>query len=257
MELGICTGPDTFSHRPAGLDFIEANVQKLLAPGAGDDDFAPNLEGARACPVPVRAANCFLPGDLKSTGPHVDPDALDAYVRVAMGRAARVGIDTIVFGSGGSRQVPDGFDRNEAAEQLAGHLRRWGPIAADNGVTIVVEPLQKRDCNIINTVAEGADLVRRVDHPGVRLLADTFHMACDGDPPEAIEAAGALMGHVHCAEKTDRARPGVNDEDLRPYFRALKAAGYAGRVSIEAAWTDMPAEADEALAALARQIDEA
>ena len=250
MKLGICTGIDAFGQPPAGLDFVEAHVQGLLQPRADEVDLA----AARACPVPILAANCFLPGDLPSTGPDVNPADLDPYVRTAFARARRVGIETIVFGSGGSRRVPDGFDHAEATGQLVDHLKRWGPIAAASGVTIVVEPLSTHDCNIITSVGEGAALVRRVDHANVRLLVDTYHMAMDGDPPEAIADAADLIGHVHVSELEGRTAPGVHGEDLRPYFAPLTNAGYDGAYSLECLWDDLPAQAESALAALRQQI---
>jgi len=162
-----------------------------------------------------------------------------------------------VFGSGGSRRVPEGFERRQASEQLAGHLARWGPIAAEAGVILVIEPLNKGETNIINTVDEGAELARRVGHPNVRLLADTYHMATDGDPPEAIRRAGELIAHVHCAEAAGRVPVGFGGEDHRPYFRALKDIGYDGRVSIEASFDDLAAQLPAAVAKLRQQIESA
>jgi len=129
-------------------------------------------------------------------------------------------------------------------------------MAADHGVTLVVEPLQKRDCNIITTVGEGADLVRRADHPSIRLLADTFHMAADGDPPGSLDEAGELIAHVHVAELEGRTPPGVHGEDLRPYFRPLRQAGYDGAYSLECNWQNLDDQAAAALAELRRQIEE-
>ena len=254
VKLGICAGIDAFPRPPGGLDFIEAHVQVLLKPLRGEDELAGSLAAAAACPVPILAANCFLPGDLRSTGADVKAAELDAYVTTAFARARRVGIETIVFGSGGSRRVPDGFDHAEATGQLVGHLKRWGPIAAENGVTIVVEPLCTHDCNIITSVGEGAALVRRVAHPNVRLLVDTYHMAMDGDPPEAIAEAADLIAHVHVSEKEGRTPPGVHGEDLRQYFAPLRKAGYDGAYSLECNWADLSAQAEAALASLRQQI---
>ena len=257
MKLGICAGPTAWSEPPAGLDFLEGHVQSLLVPRADEAEFAPQLETIQAACVPMTAANCFLPGSLPCTGPRVDQAALDAYVTTAMQRARRAGIHTIVFGSGGSRRVPEGFDYETAIGQIVGHLKRWGPLAGDHGVTIVLEPLNQADCNIITSIAEGADVVRRADHPAVRLLADSYHMALDNDPPSAIADAADLIGHVHVSELQGRAAPGVHGEDLTPYLAPLAAAGYAGGVSMECNWDNLVAQAPAALAALREQIDRA
>ena len=159
----------------------------------------------------------------------------------------------IVFGSGASRKVPDGFEHKRALEQLEDHLRRWAPMAQESEVTIAMEPLRTFESNIINLVSEGAELVRRVNHPNVRLVADTFHMGCEGEGAEAIVDAGDLIVDVHCAEVEGRRAPGTIGEDLEPYFRALKDIGYQGGISIESDWKDQAGELPGAVAYLAEQ----
>lgn len=257
MRIGVCTSPEELARPVEGLTFVEPSVTGLLCPKEDEAVFAERLAAARAAAAPVEAVNCLIPGDMKTTGPEVDAAALDAYIGVVCRRAARAGVKRIVFGSGGSRKVPDGFDHERAAGQLVEHLKRWGRIAAGHGVTFVVEPLNAAETNIINTVDEGAELVRRADHPNVRLLADTYHMARDGDKPEAIRRAGGLIAHVHCAEGGGRVPVGFGGEDHRPYFRALKDIGYDDRVSIEATWENFAQQLGRAVAELRKQIDSA
>jgi sugar phosphate isomerase/epimerase len=255
MRIGLCTGE--FDVAAAGLDYLENSVGGLLCPLESDETFAQRLSKARAASLPIEALNMMFPRDLKTTGPEVDAARLDAFVTTMCRRGGQAGVRIVVFGSGPSRMVPEGFDRAEAAEQLVGGLRRWGPIAQANRMMIVLEPLQLKECNIVNTVREGGDLVRRADHHAIRLLADTYHMACDGEGPDAIRDCGDLIAHVHCADPDGRVPLGFAAGDHRPYFRALKDIGYAGRVSIEAKWTDMRAQLPAALESLRQQIEEA
>lgn len=257
MRIGVCTSPDAIAEPVDGLDFVEGTVGDLLCPREPDEAFERRLAAIEACPVPVEAVNCFIPGDLKTTGPEVNIPAVDEYVATALARAQRAGIATIVFGSGGSRGVPDGWNMDEARGQLVEHLKRWGTGAAEAGVVIALEPLHAAECNIVTTVGEGADVVRRVGHPNVRLLADTYHMLRQGDPPEAVADAGGLIVHVHCAEGEGRGPLGTVGEDQRPFFRALIGAGYDGRISIEARWEDFAAQLPNAVKALREQIETA
>jgi len=257
MQIGVVANPAEFTQVVEGLDYVETTVTPSLVPLEDEAVFAAKLEAAKACPLPVPAANCFFPGSLKSTGPDVDGAALDAYVATVMSRAERFGMKYIVYGSGGSRRVPEGFDHARAADQIVGHLQRWGPIAGDHGITIALEPLNAEECNIVTTVGEGAELVRRADHPAIRLLADTYHMAKDGDPPDAIRAAGDLIVHTHCGEGDGRGPIGTKGEDHRPYFRALKDIGFDGMISIEVKWRDREAQLPGAVAELRRQIEDA
>ena len=257
VTFGICGGADMFATAPEGLDFLECTVGQML-PRDDDAAFAPAMAELTGACAPFLAANCFLPGDLKTTGPVVDEAALDAYVDTAFARAQKIGIKRIVFGSGGSREVPEGFCKDEAFAQMVGHCKRFGPIAAKYGITIVIEPLQLAECNIINTVTEGVKLAKAVDHPNVKVLADFYHMACDGEGPESIVAAGDLLQHVHVAEKEKRTAPGMEGDDLRPYLKALKEIGYDGMISIEASFGDDAAvQAPRSLAELRKQYDQA
>jgi len=255
MRIGICTSVSSSdAARDAGADFVEEHVQGFLVPRDGDDAFAPKRRAAAESAVPVRAANCFLPGDMKCVGPDVRTDELFEYARVAFARAREAGIGVIVFGSGGSRRIPDGFPRERAADQFASLLAGLGPVAARHEVTIAVEPLNSDECNFINSLAEGAELVRRADHPNVRLLADIYHMLKDGEPPGEIARHGGLLAHCHVAEKEGRRAPGTGPEDLRPFLGALVGAGYAGGISIECGWKDFAAEAAGAVEYLRKQL---
>lgn len=257
MRMGVCAAVGKLQSVPAGLGFLEETVTNLLCPREGEIAFEARLQAAQKSPRPVEAANIFIPGDMKTTGPDVNPSALDAYVTVACRRAGKAGLRTIVFGSGGSRKVPDGFDRAKAADQLVESLIRWGQIAQASGILIVLEPLEKAGCNIVNSVPEGVEIVRRVNHPSIRLLADTYHMGRDGERPENLLAARGLLAHVHVAEIAGRRYVGATGEDHRPYFRVMKAIGYDGPVCMECKWNDLQAELPAAVEELRGQWETA
>ena len=126
------------------------------------------------------------------------------------------------------------------------------PIARRHGVTVVVEPLNRQECNVLTTVRECAALVREVAHPGVRLLVDAYHLLRDNDSPEDIAAHGDLLAHVHIATGCNRLAPGAEPCELAPFFAALAKAGYDGRVSIEGNIPDPAKQLPAALALLNR-----
>lgn len=255
MKIGICGSIDSFELAVPGLDYGEVGVGAFLKPREGDEAF--QVEHQKVGPVPVEAANLLLPGDMPSTGPKVDAAAIDAYMTTVCHRAAMAGIKVLVFGSGKSRQIPEGFDPDKARQQLADHLRRWEPLATDARLTIVLEPLSRKECNIAASVDEAAEIVRAAKAPHCRLLVDTYHMLSNGEGPDAIARNGDLIAHVHAAEGNGRGPLGAVGEDQRPFFKALKDAGYDGRVSLEAKWQDLRSQLPAALAELRRQIDEA
>ncbi len=254
-RVGVCTSiGNAAAVKNAGADYVEESVQGFLVPDRPDGEFREKAAAAAGSPLPVPACNSFLPASLRSVGPEARPDEIAAYAGAAFRRAREIGITTVVFGSSGSRSVPDGFDRAEARRQFVGLLRRLGPIAAANGVVVAVEPLNRDECNFINTVAEGAAVVREAGHPNIRLLADIYHMLRENEDPDALVEAGPLLRHVHIAEKDRRTPPGVAGDDFRPYLLALRQAGYAGAISIECRWDDLAAQLPAALRALKEQL---
>jgi sugar phosphate isomerase/epimerase len=196
--------------------------------------------------VPALACNVFLPAKLKVVGPEVDADALAGYVETALARMERVGAGVLVVGSGGARAVPDGFDREGALEQFAGFLREVAVRAASHRVTVVLEPLRPQETNLLNTVAESAAFLRERDAGPARLLADLYHMREQGEAMDVLGQTVDLLAHVHVAG-VGRGAPAPDAQDIEPFVRARRDAGYAGDCSIECSWKDFAAEAPGAL----------
>jgi sugar phosphate isomerase/epimerase len=234
MEFGICTSVDNASAvKAAGWDFVEELVQPFLQAQVPDDQWN-GLRRAAASPLPVPAANSLLPASLKVTGPSVDFDALQKYMAIVMARAQKTGIQTLVFGSGAARMVPEGFDRDKARAQILDFIRISADLAAKHSVTLVMEHLNKGECNIINSVAEAMTYVRAADHPHFKCLVDSWHFWLEHEPLESLKAAMPWIRHVHLADTEGRVAPGLSGKnDYRPFFAVLKAGGYAGLISVE------------------------
>ena len=251
MEYGVCSDLSQAAIlKKAGFDYLELNVQRDLKPELPDDDFQPVLELINASPLPCRCANCFIPGHLKLTGDNVNSELLSQYVTVACARAALAGIDTIVFGSGAARCVPDGFDREEARAQLILFVRQAGDIAHGSGITLCVEPLNRAECNILNRVEETARFVIEAAHPRVHLLVDAYHWDRENELAEPIIIHQERLSHTHIATYRERKAPGLEPCDFDEFFSALAHAGYDGRMSIEGQWDSLDKEAAHALAVL-------
>ena len=254
--IGVCGSFKTLKEIADRIDFVEELVQGLLVPSEDEEAFAESSAGADAVGVPVLASNCFLPGSLRSVGPEVDLKKLTAYADNAFRRAQILGMGIIVYGSGGSRQLEDGQDRGAAEQDFINVLKAIAPSAAKHNVLIVVEPLNSAECNFINSLAEGAEVVKACNHPNVKLLADIYHMAKDGETPDAITTYGELLRHVHIAEKEFRTPPGTEGDDFRPYLRALSEASYRGAIALECKWEDVLRQAPPAVKSLRSQIDD-
>jgi sugar phosphate isomerase/epimerase len=245
MRFGCCCSIEqaAIAHA-AGFDYIETTVVSLL-PEATEPFFAPLLESYQAAPIGVAACNVFLPGDLKVVGPEVDWARVEAYVRTALRRVKLIGADLIVFGSGKARMVPDGFTRSAAEDQLVDFLQLVGEVATVHAITVVIEPLNRKESNILNSVDEAVALAQRVNHPAIQVLADFYHMDEEQEPLQHLLAYKDWLAHIHVAD-TGRRAPGMGSYPYPEFVSLLDQAGYDGLVSIECRWEDFAAEAGPA-----------
>lgn len=250
MRFGVCTSIDQAGLlADLGFDYVEVHAGSL---GAMEEaEFAAFCQTNAAAPIHAEAANCLFPGEIRLTGPDVDPDTLRAYARKVMSRLGQAGIRVVSFGSGGSRSVPEGFSRETAWQQLIEAGRILAQEAAEAGVVVGLEPLRPAESNIINTLAEGMQLVQQVNHPNFRLLCDYFHVAQGGGNPGDAALCGTLLAHLHMAKVDDRGCMYPGDGfDYMPFWQALRTAGYDGRISFEGTCTDFTSGLPGVLAVL-------
>ena len=255
IEIGVCTSvsnADLLSH--CGYDYIEESVGRFLAPAEDEDTFLRNLEIASKSPIPVKACNGFIPGTMKSVGPDTTHPEILEYAGTAFRRAQQAGVRYIVFGSSGTRRVPEGFRHSNAVDQFVSLIKKMAPIAGEYDVIIVLEPLRRDECNFVNTVAYGSRIVQRVNHPNFMLLADIYHMLEENESADSIINHGPMIKHMHIAEQKNRSMPGTHGEDFTSYFAAMKKAGYKGMVSLEGRWEDMEVQAPVAIEVMRNQM---
>lgn len=246
MRLGCCAGLDSIETvRDAGYDFIELGVSCARAESP-DSEFEAVRDRLQSAEIVPEVWNCLLMSDMKPVGPEVDIYRIERFLRTAFDRIEELGGEIVVFGSGRARTVPEGFPSDEARDQLVRFLSLAGQVAGAHGITIAVEPLNLRETNCINSVAQAVEVVRAVDHPFVKVLVDLYHMMMDDEPLSAIAAASGEIVHAHIAD-TGRLHPGSGSYPSKEFIDALKAAGYDGRLSIEGGWSDFDSECRKAL----------
>jgi D-psicose/D-tagatose/L-ribulose 3-epimerase len=255
VQVGICTplrGID--AAKAAGFDYLELSTTEIA--GLSDADFDAAAARIKQAGLPVPATNLFLPATLKVTGPAINRDEQDRYVRNAFARLARLGTTILVFGSGGARRVPDGFAKDEAFKQLVEFGRRIGREARSHHITIAVEPLRREETNIINSAAEGLDLVNAVNDPNFQLMIDFYHLASEHEDPAIVVRAREHLRHLHMANPQGRVFPLAWDEfEYAPFFANLRTIGYDKRISVEASAKDFATEAPRAIALLRRAFE--
>ncbi|MFC0334095.1 sugar phosphate isomerase/epimerase family protein [Paenibacillus sepulcri] len=144
----------------------------------------------------------------------------------------KIGAGKAVLGSGNSRYVPEGWDRNRAREQLL-ELFVWiGDEFASSGLTLAIEPLNRGETNIINSVAEASWYTEEINRDCIRITADLYHMELENEPFSTLIDNQQWLAHVHISD-TDRLPPGAGHYRCQAFFDALRSAGYGGTISAE------------------------
>ena len=254
-RIGVCTSVRNAALlKQAQCSYVEINISDFLVPDKDDAVFVENLKEASESVLPIHAGYSFFPTTIKLIGPESDRGITLQYIEVAMKRAKQIGVKIFALGSGKSRQIPDDYDREKATAQFIDLCKQIALLGEKYDVVVVIEALQKQETNFINTVRQGTEIVRAVNHPNLRILADFYHMACEEEDAQALVEAGNLLHHCHIAEKAERTAPGIKGDDFTPYFKALKAINYKGRISLECNWTNFAEEVVPAIEEMKRQI---
>ncbi|RFU63575.1 sugar phosphate isomerase/epimerase [Bacillus sp. V59.32b] len=120
-------------------------------------------------------------------------------------------------------------DRKAVSESLI-YLNR---IAEETGTTIFLEPLNRYQDHMINTLADARNYIEENDLKNVKIIADFYHMNIEEDGiSEALYQYRDLIGHIHLADN-HRYQPGSGSLDFKKHFQTLKEIGYNGFLNFE------------------------
>jgi D-psicose/D-tagatose/L-ribulose 3-epimerase len=233
---GVVTGPDRLDAvRASVADYVEPSiVGGLLVEHGGAWSVDPVFVGDR---YPSFAL--LFPGTIPLSDPRAPIDHVWAYLDQALPAIASVAVPgaRIVFGSGTARRVPDGVDRADAIERFAEVVAGTRDRAAALGLRIVLEPLNRGETDLVNSIDEAVGFLDRHGIDGVDVVADLFHVMTEQEPFEHVRRYAGRIGHVHLADG-DRRFVGAGGFPWREFLQTLDDAGYTGSVSLECRWGD-------------------
>jgi D-psicose/D-tagatose/L-ribulose 3-epimerase len=148
--------------------------------------------------------------------------------------AALVDRGTMVFLGNPQRHTVNGATVRDAVARIKEGLAEMAPAAESAKVTICVEPLAPRLCDVINTMEQALDVVRAVNSPGVQSMPDTHNTAGETLPLVClIRRYYPHIRHVHFNELDGR-RPGAGNFDFKTVLQTLKDLSYHRWISVEA-----------------------
>ncbi len=228
-----------------GFDGIELR-------GRGEGAFAarlPDLRRAAAAGVVMPTVCVEMPHFFGAFDPDLRRDAirqLSDQLRV-IGELGGRGAMTPASWGMFSRRLPP-FEpprtQEEDREVLLAGLAELGEVAAAAGVMLFLEPLNRYEDHMVNTLADAASLIRELGTSSVRIGADTYHMNIEeADPARSLLEAGEYVGHVQASD-SNRLEPGAGHVDWPLIGSMLRAIGYDGPVAVE---SRLSGPADEAL----------
>lgn len=129
-------------------------------------------------------------------------------------------------------------------ERAVTNLRKLCERAADRGLELAIEPLNRFESDLINTTGQAKQLVNDINHPAAKIMVDGFHMSIEEKSMEdAIRTAGDQLIHVQTSENY-RGTPGTGQTDWESFRKGLEAIDYQGIVSIESFTSDNQELAD-------------
>jgi sugar phosphate isomerase/epimerase len=112
-------------------------------------------------------------------------------------------------------------------------LGRLGDHAKSCGATVLLEPLNRYEDFMCNTLAQGVSYCKALKHTNVMLMADLFHMGIEeANSSRALEDAIVHLKHIHVAD-SNRYEPGQGHTDFKTIFATLKRLGYSGYLAFE------------------------
>ncbi|WP_332762649.1 sugar phosphate isomerase/epimerase family protein [Pseudarthrobacter sp.] len=128
--------------------------------------------------------------------------------------------------------IPPRTEEEDTAVLVAS-FTELGEHAAAEGVEIYLEPLNRYEDHMINTLADGVRLLTLVGLDAVRLAPDTYHMNIEeSDPAAALQDAAGYVGHIQASD-SNRLEPGAGHIDWALFGATLKSIGYQGTVALE------------------------
>ena len=129
-------------------------------------------------------------------------------------------------------KYPGPASRENRANSVAA-MQRLSDYAADKGINVNLEVVNRYETNIMNTGIEGLAFLDEVNRPNTFIHLDTYHMNIEEDGMEkSVLAAGDRLGFVHIGE-SHRGYLGSGNVDFDTFFAALKKINYQGPITFE------------------------
>jgi len=228
MKFGVCCSIKNQARilklQELGFDYFDVSFKMMVR--LTEEEFANALDFVKGIQFPCIATNCLLESSYNIASGDYDIEELNTFLETGFKRVAELGVRYVVFGSGGARSISKDMNYDEGYQRIVEFTRKIAKIADGYGITIAIEPLQKLECNIVNTVSEGVKLAKDSGCNNVKGHADYFHMS-RGDSIENLLELNNQIAYSHISNTAiTRGFPKKSKKyDYKPFIDALKKIG--------------------------------
>lgn len=212
-----------------GFEGIELGPEYL---NQSAEEILQKLSGTGIAVTAIVGSIKLLEPDKKGRQAAIKLDRERLEMAKALGASAV--IEVPVFGEPRFDDLPSGMSALDYAKKLlVSSLKELAPDIEQKGVTLLIEPLNRYETGFINTLEQASEICETVGSPGVKILADFFHMQIEERViADSIRKEGKYIGYVHLAD-SNRLQPGAGHTDFRAGFDVLKSVGYDGWLVFE------------------------
>ena len=158
------------------------------------------------------------------------------YLKKCVDFASEVGAPFVsgpMYSATGKTRLLPPEERKRQFQWAVESLREVANYSEAKNVGLAIEPLNRFETDLINTLEQGVELCKAINKSNVGLMIDTFHMNIEEkNLPAAIESAAPYIFHVQVSEN-DRGTPGEGQVHWDEFFHALSKIGYKGQIVIE------------------------
>jgi sugar phosphate isomerase/epimerase len=235
----------------AGYDCIEMQVREIVE--MNDHEFQIVCQKLKDSPLICEVLDNPVPLDQIIANESFDLDFFKGFLNTGADRAAVLGVKYYIFGNGRTRSLPTSGNIEAAKAKNLAFMRMLADIAAQRGITVLLEPLGPTVSNVIHSIPEAIEYAEVVGKPNVGTFLDYRWFIDRNHPFQMIEEYGQHIRHVHIDNPDfpfpKRLVPRVNDgHDYSPLFQALQKINYKGILSIEAnTFLDYPQDLKDGL----------
>ena len=238
MKIGVCSPierQDLLEN--LGYDQLELSIGAISE--MNEEELSELKQRIVGRKIRVTSANCMLHGSLPQLCQDEGLEKVSEYLAMVMPKLQYLGITTAVFGSGWHRRMPDDMPYEKRHQIIRDVLVIMEREARKNGVTVVIEPLNQKETNMLLTTEEAMGYIKELDLPNLKLLVDLYHFYCEGEPLERIYEYGPYIKHVHIVEPSKRTFMRKDDDyDYGAFVKALRDVGYDGALMFEGGGDD-------------------